>query len=432
MVQSIERFDGGKAGPPNDQAFRATGYLEQAVYGSSLFDMILYHGPNYQQAIESTLKILLPRTNRAAFPQGYGGFNQSLLYLAVSLAREELVEFLLEHGEETMRAGPDYDAEIMRSQDVGAYKKTDINRRCGIDMRTPLLEAVRWNHPILVNLLLEHGADPTVASTNPFSGEDSRWTALHVLAHAGQNDPRLIQPLLDRGCPIDGLPDHLHDTESPLLVAVHNDTFHFADSLLSHGANINLSTLSSGHLAFAHPTSILGHTIASNARNSIARLRYLLGSAATRNTVSFIVEPERQWTSLHRAAAAHIDMSFRATNATEELEVGWADIDWGANREIMNELLTRFNSAEQLDAVEQNVGLTAMHLAVLAGNEAAVSLLLDRGARSDVPNVAGENAAGLALRIQIEGLSMGNETSTMGKKELAARKQCSDLLNVSR
>lgn len=221
MIHAIEQFN-VRGGSPKHNGFQATGLLEQAVYGSSLFDMILYHGPNYQQAMESTFKCLLPRTNKIAFAQGYGGFNQSLLYFAVLLARDELVEYLLKYGAEVMKTGPDYDEEVLQSQDVGAFKKTDINRACGVEMRTPLLEAVRWNRPRLVNLL-EHGADSTGASKNPFSGKDSTWTALHVLAYAGQNDPRLIQPLLNCGTPLDGFPDHFRTTESPLLIAVQND-----------------------------------------------------------------------------------------------------------------------------------------------------------------------------------------------------------------
>lgn len=95
----------------------------------------------------------------------------------------------------------------------------------------------------------------------------------------------------------------------------------------------------------------------------------------------------------------------------------------------MNELLRQFGNAEQLDAVEQSAGLTAMHLAVLAGNEAAVSLLLNRGARTDVPNVAGETAAALALRIQMEGFSISGESARLGRKEVAARNECNHLLN---
>ncbi|KAF4498684.1 death-associated kinase 1 [Fusarium agapanthi] len=427
MIHAIEQFN-LEQGAEKHGGFLVTSLLQQAVYGTSLFDMILYHGPRYQQAMESTFQCLLPRTSRVASPNGYGGFNQTLLYLAISLARDELVEYLLKHGADVIKAGENYDEDVLQSQDVGAFKTTDINRACGVDLRTPLLEAVRWNRLTMVNLLLENGAHATGASKNPFSGQASAWTALHVLAYAGQNDTRLVQPLLDHGAPLDGFPDEVGKTESPLLVAVQNDQFQLADSFVSHGADINLTSMSSGHLSFTNPTTIFGHVIASNARNSIARLRYLLGRA---DCLDFIVEPTRQWTALHRAAAAHIDVEFRATDATEAAELDWTDTDWSANREIMNELLRQFDDPEQVHAVEGSMGLTAMHLAVLAGNDAAVKLLLDKGARSDVPSADGKGptAAEMALGIQIERLSINEEGARPGKEEVAARKRCNDLLN---
>ncbi|RBR20149.1 uncharacterized protein FIESC28_05428 [Fusarium coffeatum] len=314
----------------------------------------------YQAAFPASLDI-------DRLPEGY----------PIGWARDELVEYLLKHGADVMKAGENYDEEVLQSQDVGAFKMADINCACGVDLRTPLLEAVRWNRPTMVNLLLEHGAHATGASKNPFSGLASTWTALHVLA------------------------------------------------FISHGADINLSSLSSGHLSFTNPTTIFGHVIASNARNSITRLRYLLGSA---DCLNFIVEPTRQWTALHRAAAAHIDDEFRGTDATEAAELDWADIDWSANREIMNELLLQFNDPEQLDAVEESMGLTAMHLAVLAGNEAAVKLLLDKGARSDVPSADGQGPTA-AVGIQMERLPMSEVGARPGEEEVATRKRCNDLLN---
>lgn len=430
MIRSIEKYS-VKNGSPKTSGLQAALLLSQAVLGSGPFDMILSHGEHYQAAMKATFKCLLPKANRVAWVQGYGGFNQSLLYHAVSFARDEAVEYLLEHADEDMRAGEDYDEGILATQDVGAFRKTDINRACGVDMRTPLLEAVRWNRPKMVKLLLQHGADATGASKNPFSAEDSTWTALHVLAHAGQDDPRLVDLLLSHGTAIDGFEDHFRTTESPLLVALQNDEFRLAEALVSNGADINFTTLSSGHITLTNPTTILGHVIGSNARNSIARIRYLLGTAPFRSRLAFIIEPERKWTALHRAAAAHIDTDFRATNATGATELDWVDIDWGANREILVELLRHYSGAERLNAVEQSVGLTALHLAVLAGNDAAVALLIEHGASRDVANVAGKTAAALALQIQMGALSTTGDNSKMGRKEKAARDKCSALLNNS-
>ncbi|RKK12854.1 hypothetical protein BFJ66_g15886 [Fusarium oxysporum f. sp. cepae] len=268
--------------------------------------------------------------------------------------------------------------------------------------RLPRGYAIGW---VLVNLLLEHGAQATKVSKNPFSGQDSTWTALCILAYAGQDATWLVEQLLDHDAALNGLPDHFHITESPLHIVVQNGAFHIADSLVSPGADLNFTTLSCGHLTLSNPTTILGHVIASNARNSIARLRCHLGSPSMRDGLHLIVEPARQRSALHRAAAAHIDVEFHGTDAAEAAELHWADVDWSANREIMNEILRHFNGPEQLNAVETSTGLSPMHLAVLAGNEAAVSLLLDHGARSDVPSVGGQGAtaADTALGIQMGG-----------------------------
>ncbi|TVY64508.1 hypothetical protein Focb16_v015483 [Fusarium oxysporum f. sp. cubense] len=325
MMHAMEQYnvEQGRAG---SRDVLVAELLEQDVHGSSLFDMIFYHAPKYQQAIESTFNYLLPRVSRIAY-DAYGGFKQTLLYFAVSLARDELVHYLVKQGADVIKARTDHDGEVIESQD--------------------------------------------------------------------------------------------------------NDAFHLADSLVSHGADLNFTTLSCGHLTLSNPTTILGHVIASNARNSIERLRYLLGSPSMRDGLHLIVEPARQRSALHRAAAAHIDVEFHGTDAAEAAELHWADVDWSANREIMNEILRHFNGPEQLYAVETSTGLSPMHLAVLAGNEAAVSLLLDHGARSDVPSegVQGATAADTALGIQMGGLFMIEEIGRPGREEVAARKQCSNLLN---
>uniref|UniRef100_A0A0C4DJ84 Uncharacterized protein n=1 Tax=Fusarium oxysporum (strain Fo5176) TaxID=660025 RepID=A0A0C4DJ84_FUSOF len=138
-----------------------------------------------------------------------------------------------------------------------------------------------------------------------------------------------------------------------------------------------------------------------------------------RDGLHLVVEPARQRSALHRAAAAHIDVELHGTDAAEAAELHWADVDWSANREIMNEILRHFNGPEQLNAVETSTGLSPMHLAVLAGNKAAVSLLLDHGARSDVPSVGGQGAtaADTALGIQMGGLSMIEEIGLAGQVE---------------
>jgi hypothetical protein len=64
------------------------------------------------------------------------------LYFAVSLARDELVDYLVKQGADVIKARTDHDEELIESQDVGSFKRADIGRASGVDMRTPLPEAV--------------------------------------------------------------------------------------------------------------------------------------------------------------------------------------------------------------------------------------------------------------------------------------------------
>ncbi|EXA31390.1 hypothetical protein FOVG_17291 [Fusarium oxysporum f. sp. pisi HDV247] len=64
------------------------------------------------------------------------------LYFAVSLARDELVDYLVKQGADVIKARTDHDEELIESQDVGSFKRAHIDRASGVDMRTPLPEAV--------------------------------------------------------------------------------------------------------------------------------------------------------------------------------------------------------------------------------------------------------------------------------------------------
>ncbi|EXK27498.1 hypothetical protein FOXG_22835 [Fusarium oxysporum f. sp. lycopersici 4287] len=101
----------GRAG---SRDFLVAELLEQAVYGSSLFDMIFYYAPKYQQALELTFNCLLPRASRIAY-DAYGGFKQTLLYFTVSQARDELVDNLVKQGADLIKARTDHDEEVIEA-----------------------------------------------------------------------------------------------------------------------------------------------------------------------------------------------------------------------------------------------------------------------------------------------------------------------------
>lgn len=83
----------------------------------------------------------------------------------------------------------------------------DVNR-ASLDGMTPLIQAIRSQNTELVNLLLEHNADPTITWYG-------NWSALHEAAC--RHDAETMKRLLDMGLDIFVIDDEHH---TPLLVAV--------------------------------------------------------------------------------------------------------------------------------------------------------------------------------------------------------------------
>lgn len=425
MLNAIEMFNAERGHDPW-ASFTVLGLLHQAVFNSDFFNLTLFHGPEWKTNLHATLGLLVPMCNRC-FNHGFDdGMGATLLYWAVSLARDETVDYLLDKAWEDMRAGPSFDEQKILSSDVGAFRKSDINKACGIDRRTPLLEAVRWNRMSLVRKLIDHGASTCACATNPFSGEASTWTAVHVLAQAAHDKSELPSLLRDAGVAIDGPETTRQTTESPLLLAIQNNCFNLAKDFISLGADVNIITLSCALQTLSHPSTILGHLIASNARNSVTRIRFLLTNEPFASTTSHIVEPKRQWTALHRAAAGHLDVHSRDTDLIRGSPLQWSDIDWDTNAEIMGELLFRF--PQHVNAMEKGAGDTALHLAVRAGNAGSVRLLLVHDVQTDLCNSEGEDAQMLALRLWAEMLSTSESEGRL-EGEAAARKECAEMLS---
>ena len=83
--------------------------------------------------------------------------------------------------------------------------------------------------------------------------------------------------------------------------------------------------------------------IISNARYSSHRLRYLL--SITDRPCSFIVEPARQLTALHRATMARQGIT-KVTGG----DVTRQEFDSVTNGDILDELLLKWKSREELNA----------------------------------------------------------------------------------
>ena len=205
-------------------------------------------------------------------------------------------------------------------------------------------------------------------------------------------------------CIFEGRPPNSTRPETPLTVAIQNNAFNLASFLLALGADVNALSQSSGLIATEYPTTILGHIIASTARHSTPRLRFLLNDCALHESIDFIVEPTHKLSALHRAAWAHRGLILTSTQySAQPVPLRREELDWAVNRDLIYELLQRFNTPEELDQRCGVLGRTALHLAVEAGNTGAVSELLAIGADVTLLDENGETAVQLATRLLRDG-----------------------------
>jgi ankyrin repeat protein len=372
--------------------FTYTTFLESATRSADVFSMMLRHGPRYKVKLKETFDYLLRATFGTTFSTGLGGFGSTLLYLAVSEAHDAVVEYLLSPEVEALLAEgqAQHNSKVSDPTDqwsrrYGVFSREHINQPCGVDKQTPLLECVRWNRKGMFRLLVENGADVCVTARNPFTKDQMEWSALHIFAHAGHNvDVTLAADLVAAGVPVNGRLTPSSMAETPILVALENNAFNLATTLLGLGADINALSLSSGLMSLEHPNTILGHIVASAAQHSRPRLRYLLSQCDGSANVEFIVESERKISALHRAAWAYHGISSRSADSDDTNPIQRKDYDMDINRDIMYELLQRFNSPEQLNVKSGYLGRTALHLAVEVANLAAVEFLLERGADTHI------------------------------------------------
>lgn len=112
--------------------------------------------------------------------------------------------------------------------------QADVNSKAVFTEITPLHEAVRAGSPLLVNYLLEHGADVNAAAHPENCASFNGWAAIHFAADLGHFD--IVRLLIERGAAIDQ-PTTCEDTAIGL--AAETGHFDILRYLVSRGASIH-------------------------------------------------------------------------------------------------------------------------------------------------------------------------------------------------
>lgn len=399
-------------------SIRYSSPLYLATHSADVFSMILRNGTSYLQDMTETLDLLRQKSTGMKSMPNFGGSNQTLFYLAVAEAHDEVVRYMLRH----------------------RWHIEDLNRPCGESLRTPVLEAVRWGRMAIVELLIEHGADVHARGSNSYKPKEKNWSALHILAMEGHEQEGMVESIISHGLDVDGQekllpapvkeerseeegslchnysdsvpygPTELKDpseylVETPLSCAFRSNAFSLCDTLITCGADLYATCTSAGLYSVSTPTTILGHLIVSNSLYSLPRLRYLFRQKPSTLTSAkrplFKVQPSLELSALHLAAL--VPSGVRTTDGTI---VKMNDFDFDTNREILHELLSHFNAPGELDARCQPDGNTALMLAVRQKNFGAVEELLVAGADRELTNFEGKTALDLVVE-QMEASGQG-------------------------
>jgi ankyrin repeat protein len=387
--------------------------LYLATHSADAFSMILRNGTGYLQDMTETLDLLRHKSTGMRSMPKFGGSNQTLFYLAVAEAHDEVVRYMLRH----------------------RWHVEDLDRPCGESLRTPVLEAVRWGRMSIVNLLIEHGADIHARGANPYKLKQKNWSALHVLATEGHEEGGMVENIISHGLDVDGqellLPAPVEEegrsevvgshprndsddaseylVETPLSCALRSNAFSLCDTLITCGADPYATCTSAGLYSVSTPITILGHLIISNSLYSLPRLRYLfrqeLSTLTSAKTLLFNVQPSLELSALHLAAL--VPSGVRTTDGTIVMT---SDFDFDTNREILHGLLSHFKAPECLDARCLPDGNTALMIAVQEKNLGAVEELLIAGADRKITNSEGKTA----LDLVVEQMGAGGQEEEQG------------------
>ncbi|KAM5345131.1 hypothetical protein ACJ41O_010993 [Fusarium nematophilum] len=296
--------------------------------------MILVHGAEHTQKMQRTINILI-KYGASLSSLHFRGISMTALYMAVKYSSKDVVAHLLSLPEGLKL----------------------INTPCDSFGYTPIHESIRRGDMEIFQLLLDHGADPTI----PWDWSETKLSTVFVLAKSMRPDASVAMAdfLLKTAGP--QMLSELIDGASPLDLCIQFQQYRLADCFLRWGADLNREYELGGRSC-----TLLGHVIGNQSTGKfyVSALKYLLDdSNADRPKASFIVCESTGESVFQYELQSAVGM-----NVAE------------AQTRLLF-LLSRFGLKQHLEHTDQT-GLTALQFASYLGHFYAVKILVDAG--SDV------------------------------------------------
>ena len=333
--------------------------------------------------------------------------------------------------------------------DLGA----NVNAQRSDDKVTPLLLSAYWNNFMVVNLLLDHGADANIAKVDA-------CTPLHKAVMKGNQN--VVKLFLEKNALVN---TQNADGDSPLHTAVSNGFFDITKLLIKKGSNVNLQNKEGRtplFLAAENKHEQLIKILIENEadvtigykKNSTKRIYPVRGKNKDRAAWRYVLAKEHLLDLfLKRAKGGSLDLAdFGAV-----LRSGWGkDPPEGTAKKILKECDFKFkeipgvtvlhivsqknNEPEIIDLLVKsgaNVnaqdaeGFTPLHMAAIHGNLKIVKKLVDLEADVNIVTIDGKNAAALAHlneELEIEEYLESKMASSLRTKEKVDDSEHADIL----
>lgn len=375
--------------------------LMKALAGGSLHGVfvgrMIRHGQKGESRAIETLKILKTMKIEKHFHDLPGESGCNALQFGVR-HQPVVVQWLLENGCRT-----DLDRAYLKAHEpyfpissrpfITGNQSDELPTEPGYGPDTvgnpPLFEAILLNRPEMVQLLLDHGADP-VAHRNT----TQEITAFYISAYSSFEHLDVLQSVLAKGVHVDHAnPDH----ETPFQCAVRNGCFRLASFLRENGANVNILADRGLMWQSRRPHTLLGGLASLNSSSSLSGLMFLLDERRGRQEVEIMVTPSLNHTVFHEIATLDGD---RQDSLTTSRVLMLCEQYFRPIAAVLNAQASPHHDHQgKLDgSLEAAGGNTALHYAAIHANYEVVHFLLKQcqGTDINIVNEMGMTAADIA------------------------------------